>query len=112
MIDQSHIENNLTNNWPKRRRWMFLSILWLMANAEYIIFFGKDTVLNQNALVTMLGAIVAIITGYVFGVTWDDTSKRDYFARGDMYPNTPPSSDNETGQSSEKPRPPEDTENK
>ena len=64
------------DNWPKRRRWMLLTLLWLIGNAQYLIVWGADTALHQNALVTCLGAIVAIIGSYVFGAVWDDVDKR------------------------------------
>ncbi len=64
------------DNWPKRRRWMKVILVWAMANAQYIIFFGQDTGLHQNALVALLSLIFAIIGTYVFGATWDDNDKR------------------------------------
>lgn len=66
------------DNWPRRRRWMIVMLTWLMANAQYLIIWGKDNALHQNALVTILGAIVAIIGSYVFGATWDDREKRKH----------------------------------
>lgn len=69
----------ITDNWPKRRQWMFYALIWLGANAQYIIVLGNDNALHQNALVTLLGAIVAILASYIFGATWDDQNKRNYY---------------------------------
>lgn len=63
------------DNWQKRRRWMVLILSWMLANAQYLIVWGNDTALHQNALVTLLGAIVAVLGSYVFGAVWDDRNK-------------------------------------
>lgn len=68
------------DNWPRRRRWMLVTLLWFIANAQYLIIWGNDTGLHQNAMVTCLGAIVAIIGSYVFGAVWDDVDKRKRMA--------------------------------
>lgn len=70
----------LNDNWKKRRLWMIVALLWLGGNAQYLMVWGKDTVINQNALVTLLGAFVSIIFAYVFGAVWDDTSKRESYS--------------------------------
>lgn len=64
------------DNWPRRRRWMAVMLTWLVGNAQYLIIWGADNALHQNALITILGAIVAIIGSYIFGATWDDREKR------------------------------------
>lgn len=75
----------LEDNWPQRRKWMIVALLWMAGNAEYIILMGADSVLNQNALVTLLGAIVSIICFYVFGAVWDDSNKRNLmYQQGDQ----------------------------
>lgn len=73
---QSLTEALYLDNWPRRRRWMITLLVWLMGNAQYLILFGQDTALHQNALVALLSAIVAIIGSYIFGATWDDREKR------------------------------------
>lgn len=69
------------DNWPRRRRWMIIILAWAMLNAQYIIIWGNDTGLHQNALVTLLGLIVAIAGSYVFGAVWDDNDKRRWRCR-------------------------------
>lgn len=65
-----------TDNWPRRRKWMLTVLVWALANAQYVMIWGDDTGLHQNALVALLGLIAAIIGSYVFGAVWDDNDKR------------------------------------
>lgn len=64
------------DTWPKRRRWLKIIIGWMMVNAQYLIIWGQDNALHQNALITLLGAIVASLGSYVFGAVFDDNDKR------------------------------------
>ena len=64
------------DNWPLRRRWMTIALIWMAGNVQYLILFGADTAINQNVVITMVGAIVSIIFAYVFGAVWDDQNKR------------------------------------
>lgn len=64
------------DNWPRRRRWMLSILIWAVLNIQYLIFFGVDTGLHQNALVALLGLVGATIGSYVFGAVWDDNDKR------------------------------------
>lgn len=66
------------DNWPRRRRWLAIMLTWMVANAQYLIVFGQDNALHQNALITLLGAIVATLGSYVFGAVWDDREKRRF----------------------------------
>lgn len=75
----AHTDLGLGDNWAIRRLWMKLILAWMLCNAQYIIIWGEDTALLQNALVTLLGAIVAILGSYVFGAVWDDREKRKRF---------------------------------
>lgn len=77
MSDKPIAEQLLSNdNWPIRRRWMTIALVWMAINVEYLVIFGKDTALHQNLAITMVGAIVSIIFAYVFGAVWDDNNKR------------------------------------
>jgi len=67
----------ITDNWPRRRKWMSFALIWLAGNVQYILIMGKDTAVNEQALTTMVTAFVSIICFYVFGAVWDDKSKRD-----------------------------------
>ena len=73
----------ISDNWPRRRRWMFVILAWLIGNAQYLIVFGQDNALHQNALITILGAIVAITGSYIFGAVWDDAEKRKAMRGGE-----------------------------
>lgn len=64
------------DNWPKRRRYMTAVLAWAMLNVDYILIFGQDNALNQNALFAMVTLIGSIIGAYVFGAVWDDADKR------------------------------------
>lgn len=66
----------ITDNWPRRRKWMMAALIWLMANVQYLLIMGNDTALNQQAVLAMIGAIVSILCFYVFGAVWDDNNKR------------------------------------
>lgn len=68
------------DNWPRRRRWMIVILVWMMANAQYLMIFAEPTAVVEQALVMLLGSIVAVIGSYVFGATWDDSNKRRYVA--------------------------------
>jgi hypothetical protein len=69
------------DNWPKRRRWMQVILAWALANAQYIIIWGRDSGLHENALIALLTLIASILGTYVFGATWDDRDKRRHFSR-------------------------------
>ncbi len=71
------------DNWPRRRRWMIVILTWMIGNAQYLIIWGQDNAIHQNALITLLGAVVAILGSYVFGATWDDREKRRHLTQGD-----------------------------
>lgn len=70
----------ITDNWPRRRRWMSVALIWLAGNVQYILIKGADTAVNQQALTAMIAAFVSIICFYVFGAVWDDNSKRAVLA--------------------------------
>lgn len=70
-----------TDNWSIRRRWMKVVLAWAMLNTQYILFWGEDNALNQNALIAFVGMVVAITGSYVFGAVWDDNDKRKWKAR-------------------------------
>lgn len=66
----------LGDNWPRRRRYMTVVLAWAMLNTDYILIFGTDNALHQNALVALITLIGSIIGAYVFGAVWDDSDKR------------------------------------
>jgi len=75
------------DNWQIRRRWMSAALIWMAGNVQYLVLWGEDHALHQNALITFLGAIVSILCFYIFGAVWDDKEKRAQLG-------SPPSSEN------------------
>ena len=81
----SPVEKLFLDNWPIRRRWLRLALIWMALNVQTILVVGffkieiASSPLHQNALITMLTAIVSLIGFYVFGAIWDDNSKRSRF---------------------------------
>lgn len=70
------VDKLFDQNWPIRRAVMFIALLFMGGNAQWIIIRNSDSVLHQQALVALLGAITTIIVGYVFGAVMDDRAKR------------------------------------
>ncbi|WLR91018.1 hypothetical protein [Shinella zoogloeoides] len=70
-----------SDNWCIRRRWMKVILGWAMINVQYLIVWGDDNELNQNALISMLGLVAAISGSYIFGAVWDDNDKRKWHGR-------------------------------
>lgn len=72
----------MLDNWPIRRRWLRAVLIWLVINVQAILIAGffkieiAASALHQNALITMLTAIVSLLGFYVFGSVWDDKDKR------------------------------------
>ena len=81
----------ITNdNWIIRRRVMFLTLIWLGINVQYILILGKPTALNEQALIALLSVIGAIIGSYIFGAVWDDMNKRSFVSEVYAAPPLPP----------------------
>lgn len=78
----SVVEKLFQDNWPIRRRWLRLALIWMALNVQIILIVGffkieiMTSALHQNALISMLTAIVSMIGFYVFGAVWDDSNKR------------------------------------
>ena len=76
------VEKLFNDNWPIRRRWLRLALIWMALNVQVILVVGffkiviAASALHQKALITMLTAIVSLIGFYVFGSVWDDNDKR------------------------------------
>lgn len=68
-----------SDNWPKRRRWMKIwTILFgvnMQAIAIDVIWRGGNN-LEVQIFMTLATAVVSVLFFYVFGVVWDDHSKR------------------------------------
>ena len=63
-------------NWRIRRRVMFMALTYIATCITYILIFGQDTAVNQQAILALIAAGVSIIASYVFGAVWDDNNKR------------------------------------
>lgn len=64
------------DNWPKRRKVIYGSLLYIAVALGYIIWKGVDLALYQQIAITLIGAGVSIIFAYVFGAYMDDKDKR------------------------------------
>ncbi len=68
-----------SDNWPIRRRWMKCWAIGFAVNAQVIVV---DTVwrggsaLGIQIFITLITALCSLMFFYVFGVVWDDHSKR------------------------------------
>jgi hypothetical protein len=63
------------SEWKKRRRLIYFSLAFVGFWVSYILVGGADTALNAQAMVGLLGAGTAVLTGYVFGAVWDDRNR-------------------------------------
>jgi hypothetical protein len=67
------------DTWPIRRRWMKIWTILFGLNMQAII---GDTIyrggnnLEIQIFITLASAVVSVLFFYVFGVVWDDHSKR------------------------------------
>ena len=66
----------LSDNWPKRRRLMYVVLLWAIVASSYILYLGRDLELDRTAFVMLISLIISIVGSYVFGAVWDDADKR------------------------------------
>jgi hypothetical protein len=64
------------DNWPIRRRIMFLFIGWEAVVVTWVIIRGTDSSLYQTTITTMLASMTSILCAYIFGSVWDDHNKR------------------------------------
>jgi hypothetical protein len=65
-----------SDNWAKRRRVMYWALIFIGANLQYLIIFGKPDGLRENIAMALVAAGTAIIGSYIFGAAWDDKNKR------------------------------------
>jgi hypothetical protein len=71
----------MLDNWPIRRRWLRLALIWMAVNVQIILitsFFKLEmgeSALYQNAVITFTTAIVSLLGFYVFGSVFDDKNK-------------------------------------
>ena len=64
------------DNWPKRRKVIYGSLVYIGMALSYIIWKGIDVALYQQIAIALIGAGVSIIFAYVFGAYVDDKDKR------------------------------------
>jgi hypothetical protein len=85
-------ETLFRDNWPRRRKWMAVGLIFCMGNAEAIIVVflvrlfmpmlgpANDAGILLQALLALLGMAASIYGSYIFGATWDDNNKRMHLA--------------------------------
>lgn len=69
------------SEWKKRRRILYLSLIFICVSLIYIIFKGTDSVLYQQISIALIGAGTLIIGQYIFGAIWDD---KNYMQTAEM----------------------------
>jgi len=65
------------SNWDKRRRVIYLVLLYCAGLVAYIVFKGQDTALNAQTVIALIALAGGVIGSYCFAAVWDDNSKRD-----------------------------------
>lgn len=68
-------------SWKIRRRIVNATLLFCAGIVLYLVFYGKDTELNQtiaNGLIFLAGSTIG---AYLFGATWDQKHKREVNSR-------------------------------
>ena len=70
------VQKIFEDNWPIRRRWLGLSLVWLAVNVDVLLFWKGLDALTVQITAAMLASMVTLIGCYVFGAVWDDHSKR------------------------------------
>ncbi|WGD31660.1 hypothetical protein AncyloWKF20_07530 [Ancylobacter sp. WKF20] len=58
--------------WGRRRRLLYLTLVWCAVVASWVIFRGPDDVLRQTALVAVTGLAGSLLLGYFGFATKDD----------------------------------------
>ena len=69
----------ITDNWPKRRRWMKVWTISFGVNMQAIVvdaIWRGGNNLEVQIFMSLATAVVSVLFMYVFGATWDDHSKR------------------------------------
>ena len=75
-LPQGVIRTLYDDNWKRRRKVMFLALIYIAVVVLWIVVDGADTALNQQVAIALIAAGTAIIGSYVFGAVWDDNNKR------------------------------------
>jgi hypothetical protein len=60
------------SDWSRRRRVLYLGLIFCAGWISWVLYKGTDTILFQNALYVLGGGGVALIGQYVFGAAYDD----------------------------------------
>jgi hypothetical protein len=64
------------SNWDKRRRVIYLTLIFCAGNVQYLIVWGSDTALHQQIALALIALAVSVIGSYCFAAVWDDNNKR------------------------------------
>lgn len=67
--------NDTLDNWRRRRRVIYLSLIFIAGMLVYLAGFAVNDALHQQLAVGLVGAGMAIVIAYVFGAAWDDKNK-------------------------------------
>jgi hypothetical protein len=67
--------------WTRRRRVLYVGLIFCASWLSWVLYKGTDSVLYQNALYVLGGGAVALIGQYVFGAAFDDKHYMDAIAQ-------------------------------
>lgn len=86
MSEQRHLSGiDSRASWKIRRRVVNCTLVFCAGIILYLVFYGKDTELNQtiaNGLIFLSGSTIG---AYLFGATWDQKHKREINSRRPRY---------------------------
>lgn len=64
--------------WNRRRRIIYVALVFCAAEIAYLTAMGGDTQLNGTIVTSLILLAGSIIGTYVFGAVWDDRNARKY----------------------------------
>lgn len=68
----SEMPNPPQYSWNRRRRLMYLVVVFCMAVVAYILLRGLSGSVAETSVTMAFGTIVSVTGSYVFGATWQD----------------------------------------
>ena len=68
------------DNWRRRRKVIYASLMFLAACIAYLVFLAPDDELRRSLPLPLLGTFASIILGYAGFATLDDSNKRTTLA--------------------------------
>lgn len=63
-------------SWKRRRRLIYLTLLYCAGHVSYLTVWASDTALHQQLAIALMGLAGTTLGFYVGGAVWDDHSIR------------------------------------